>query len=458
VAEAVMRGGRSFVGLVVILVALGAYLYFVESKREPGSESRLEKVFAVQADAIEEITVRSDSGEQTTLRKSDGNWTIVAPVATEPDSVEVSGLTSGLSNLELQRVIDDNATNLEEYGLAPPAIEVAFRAGGEERRLQIGNKTPPGTDLYAKLADQPRVFLISSYLSSTFNKNTFDLRDKSVMKVERDKIDAIAVATPKRSLRFVKNDGEWRMMEPAAGRADFTAVDGLVSRIHTLQMRSIAAAEADGLAQYGLDKPAATVQLGTGSSQATLLLGKSTEDGTVYAKDQARAAVVTVDSSLLDELTKEPGEYRQKDLFDARSFNATRIEVAHTGQTLAFEKTTVKNKDGQDEEKWRQVAPSAQDVDQTKVEALLSSATLARATGFADSSAKTGLASPDVIITIRAGEGKPEETVRFARSGDEVHASRAGEPGVARVDVSALEAILKALEDLKAPPAASGQQ
>ena len=112
------------------------------------------------------------------------------PAAAPPDEAAVSGITSNLASVEIQRVIDENPADLKEFGLAEPRVEVAFKAGGQERRLQIGQKTPPGTDVYAKLADQKKVFLISSYLDSTFNRGTFDLRDKSVLKLDREKIDA----------------------------------------------------------------------------------------------------------------------------------------------------------------------------------------------------------------------------------------------------------------------------
>jgi hypothetical protein len=444
-----MRGLRSFVVLLVILIGLGAYWWFVESKRDPTAGEKRDKVFGVDADKIEEITVKSESGEQTTLRKNGSEWQIVQPVTTAPDGAEVSGLTTNLSNLEVQRVIDENPADLAEYGLATPRVEVAFKSGGQERRLLVGRKTPPGTDLYAKLADSPRVFLISSYLDSTFNRSTFDLRDKTVLKLERDAIDTLAIATPKRTVRFAKAGGEWQMTEPVKVRADFTAVDGLVSRLNTLQMKSIAAPEPAALGQYGLDTPAASVQLGSGSSQATLILGTKAADGTVYAKDQSRPAVITVDASLLDELTKDAGDFRQKDLFDARAFNATRIEVARNGQTTVFEKTKTKNKEGQDEEKWRRVAPAAGDVDQAKVENLLSSVTQARATAFVDTLAKTGLDAPGLTITIRSDEGKREETVRFARSGPDGYAAKAGEPGAAKIDAAAIDTIVKALDELK---------
>jgi hypothetical protein len=443
-----MRGLRSFLGLLTILIALGAYLYFVESKREPGDADSRDKVFSVEADAIEEVTVKAESGEQTTLRKSGTGWQIVQPAAIQPDSAEVSGLTTNLSNLEVQRVIDESPPDLAEYGLATPRVEIGFKAKGQDHRLLIGRKTPTGTDLYAKVGDQPRVFLISSYLDSTFNKKTFDLRDKTVLKLDRDAIETLAITIPARALQFSKSSGEWRMTAPVDARADSTAVDGLVSRINTLQMKSIAAAEPTSLSEFGLDKPAASVQLGSGSSQATLLVGKTAEEGSVYVKDQSRPTVMTIDAGLMDDLTKDAAEFRQKDLFDARAFNATRIEVARNGQTVAFEKSKVKNKEGQDEEKWRQVAPSAQDVDQTKLDNLLSAATQARATGFVESAAKTGLDAPALRITIKSNEGKREETVTLAKAGDKAYAARAGEPGAATIDPSTIDNITKALDEI----------
>ena len=453
-----MRGLRSFLALLVILLALGAYLYFVESKREPGDAERRDKVFAVEAAAIDEISVKSESGERTTLRKSGDDWQMVEPVATTPDSAEVSGLTTNLANLEVQEVIDENPADLAEYGLATPRVELTFKSGGQERRLLIGRKTPPGTDLYAKLGDQPRVFLISSYLDSTFNKNTFDLRDKTVLKVERDSIDALAISTPERTVRFTKADAEWRLSEPVDARADSNTVNGIVSRLDTLQMKSIAAADPKELAEYGLDKPAATVQIGSGSSQATLLIGKPAGEGVVFAKDQSRPAVVTIESTLLDDIKKEPGAFRQQDLFDARAFNATHLEIVRNGETLAFEKTTVKNKDGQDEEKWRQVAPAAQDVDRTKLENLLSAITQARASSFVESTAKTGLDSPELTATIKSDEGRRSETVKFARAGEDAYAARAGEGGAAKIEPATLDNIQKALQELQQPAPAGSEQ
>jgi hypothetical protein len=441
-----MRGVRLLI-LLLIAIPLGWYAYR-DSKKTPGDDTpKKDKVFSVEADKIDEVEIKSESGDRTALKKKGTDWEIVQPVVGPSDQPAVSGITSNLASLEIQRVVDENAANLKEFGLAPPRIEVAYKSGGQQRRLQIGGKTPTGSDLYAKLADNNRVFLIPAYLESTFNHGTFDLRDKTVLKVDREQLDRLEVITDKRTQRFEKKNGDWIIAEPAVGKAEFSVVDNLVSRVSSLQMKSIVNDAAD-LSSYGLDKPAATVRIGSGSSLATLLIGKTAESATVYAKDAARPAVFTIESTLVDDLKKDVSEYRLKDLFDARSFNTTRAEIVRNGQTTTFEKTKTKDKDGKEQEKWRQTAPAAKDVDASKMEAFISAASAARATGFVDSTAKTGLDKPELTVSFTYDDGK-QERVTFARAGENAYASRAGSPGAAKVDASTIDSIIKALEDVK---------
>lgn len=445
-----MRGLRTFIVLLLIAVPLGYFVYRDSQRPAGDDEAKKEKVFSVEPDTIEEISVKSESGEQTRLQKSGTAWQIVAPAGAQPDQSEVSSLTSSLSSLEVQRIVDENPPDLKEYGLAQPRIEVSFKAGGQAHVLLVGQKTPPGTDLYAKRGDDTKVFLIPSYVEATFNKSPFDLRDKSVVKVDREKLDALEVITADRTTRFVRPAGEWQIAAPVQGRADFSAIEGLVSRVAGLQMKAIVDPQGPDAKTLGFDKPAATVRLGTGSSQASLVIGGTAAEGTVYAKDLSRPLVFTVESSLLDELKKDPSEYRQKDLFDARSFNTTRLEIVRAGQSYAFEKTKVKNKEGQEEEKWRQLSPQSRELDQSTFDALLSAVTNARATSFVDAAtAAKPLASPELAVTVKFDEGKKEERVTFAKSGTDAFAARAGEPGAAKVEASVVDSMTKALQELK---------
>src|SRR5262245_26795223 len=121
-----MRGVRSTIALLVVLIGLGAYIYFVTWKRPAQDPASIkEKVFAsVQADQIEELKVKAESGEVTTLNKTSGSWNVVAPIAAAASDSDVSSVTNALTALEIERVVEDNPTDVKDYGLEAPRIDI----------------------------------------------------------------------------------------------------------------------------------------------------------------------------------------------------------------------------------------------------------------------------------------------------------------------------------------------
>lgn len=434
-----MRGLRSFLVLVVVAAALGGLLYY-DSKRPPSDGKKQEKVFPdAQSDKIDQITVKSEKGETTTAAKQGDRWQQTQPMAVPADEAEISGITSNLASLEVQRVVEEQPGDLKPFGLDPARLEVSFRQGGKDHKLLLGGKTPTGGDLYARTSDKPRVFIVASYLDTTFNKTPFDLRDKTILKFDRDKADRLDIEAPDRTLKIAKQGADWRITAPVDARADFSVIEGILGRLNSTPMKTIAVENADpnALKDYGLDKPAVTVRVGAGSSQAGLAIGKAAADGTVYARDLARPLVFTVETALADELKRPTDDLRIKDLFDARSFNTTRIEIARGGQTMTFEK---------DKDAWKQVTPAAKAADAAKVDALLNALSGTRATGFADTA--PALDAPELTVSLKFDEGK-QEKISFARKGTEAFARRQGDAGAAKIDVAALDAITKAIDALK---------
>ena len=234
---------------------------------------------------------------------------------------------------------------------------------------------------------------------------------------------------------------------PLQAKADFGSVEGLVGRLQSVQMKSILPGEPtpDDLKKYGLDKPAATVTLNTGSSRATLLLGGKADDNTIYARDVSKPVVMTVESALLDDIKKGADDYRRKDLFEFRAYNATRVEITRNGQTVVFERVKGQGDNAQD--KWRRVSPSPADLDRDKVDGFLSRLANMRATSFLESTAKTGLDKPIMSITVKFDDGKKEERVACGKEGDEIYASRPGEPGAAKADATDFNESMKTLDE-----------
>jgi hypothetical protein len=437
-----MRGVWSPLILAVALVGLVSYIYFVDSERDPSGTTAREKPFtSLQADDIEEIQVKSAEGETTRLQKADGKWQLVEPVQAAADTGELTTIASSLSSLEIQRVVDENAGDLKQYGLEPARIEIGFRSKGQKdlRRLQIGEKTPTGSDLYARFPDQKRVFLVSSYLDSTFNKNTFALRDRRILVFDRNTVDGLDLTSGTSKTSLAKSGPEWRLTSPVSVRADFAAVEGALERLSSTQMQGIVDAEGKDLAKYGLTKPTGTIAVKTGSSSAALTLG-STENALLFAKDSSRPMVFTIAPVLKDDVMRTVADFRRKDLFDSRAFTATRAELKRGAETIVLEKS--KGKDNMDV--WKL---SGKDVDATKVDDLLTKVTGLRAASFEDKP-DPSLKTPALVVTVAFGDNK-QETVTFGRSGTNVMASRSDEPGTAKVEGTGLDDVMKAIDAVK---------
>jgi hypothetical protein len=437
-----MGGLRSTVVLLVVLGGLGGYIYFVDAERDPAALDAKPKAFVeLSADDIEEMHIRSDSSEMSRVRRMGDNWQLLEPSVADADAGVVSTVTSNLASLEVQRVVDEQPADLSQYGLDPARIDVAFRLTDQQdfEHLLVGEQTPTGGDLFARRPDETRVFLISSFLDSIFNKTAFDLRDKAVLKFERNSADGVELVGNSTHLQFAKTGATWRIVEPIGARADYAAVEGLITRLSSTHMQRIVASDTSDLGGYGLDGPVMTATVVVGNSSASLLIGDEGEGGR-FARDAGRPEVFAVEESLLTDLSKGVSEYRRKDIFDARSFTATRIETGRGDERLTLERSTADS-----DATWRD--GSGQDVDVTVVDDLFTKLSGLRAQTF-EEPARMGLETPVLSVTIRY-DGDKMETVTFVRSAIDVFAARSDEPGSARIDAMLFDEALMAVDALQ---------
>ena len=445
-----MRSGKSLLLLVLVAAGLGGYIYFVEMKRDPaaGTAVTREKVFTLTPGTNEEVEITNAAKEVTRVTRQDTTWAITAPVASEADTVEIATVVSSIEALEQTRVVSEAPESAAAFGLDPARVTVAFKVVGEGtmRRLQLGTKTPTGGDLYARVEGSPKVFLIGGFLEDTFNKSPFQLREKSVLKFSRDDADALSVSTGATRLAFTKSGSDWRLTAPVNARADFAAVDGIVGRL--FQARMVGLVSPDGtsnLKDYGLDKPQATVTVGSGSSKAELAIGAAEGDANVYARDLSRPLVFTIEKTILDDLKKSPDDMRPKELFEFRSFSATTFDITSAGTTYSFTKKKGEGDNAADV--WSMTTPTAKTADATKMTDLLTTTSNLRAESFVASAASTG---ETVAIAVRFGEGDSakSESVTLRKSGTVVHATRAGEPGGAVVSTVDFDRIMTLLKEI----------
>jgi hypothetical protein len=433
----------STAALALLLAGLVGYIYFVDADRPLTSIEERDALFTdLEADAIDELQIRGTAGEAARLRKTDGTWRLVEPAEAAADEGEVSSVTSGLAAIEIDRIVDAEAADLAQYGLDPARIEVAFKTAGQDdfRRIRLGDKTPTGGNIYASVEGQGRVFLLPSYLDSTFNKDAFTLRDRRILTFDRDAVDRLQVNDGRTTIELAKSGSEWRLVSPVSARAEYAAVEGALERLSSTRMQSLVDAEGAEQQASGLNRPTGTITVGAGSARATLTLG-ATDNALLFAKDSSRPIVFTVAPTIRGDVIRSVADFRRKDLFDGRGFTATRVEIQRGDQTLVLEKSV----DSEGATIWK--TAGGEEVDAEKATDLLTKVTALRAASF-ETTRHPSLANPVLVVTLSFDADK-RETVTFGRTGDGVVASRADDPGTATVEGLGLDDVLTALDEVQ---------
>jgi hypothetical protein len=453
-----MRGLTSTLILVVVLAGLGGYIYFVDSKRPAasadGSSSTKEKVFTVEADKINELRITTQ-GETSLLKKSEAGWKLVEPAPVDADPPEAIGVATALTNIDIVRVIDDNPANLDQFGLATPKITVEYKAeGGASGTLKLGNKNATQGEIYALKNNDKRVFLVSSFQETSFNRTPFDLRDKKILKFDRDKADSLVLVKGPSALELARSGTDWKIVKPVASRSDYSAIEGFVSRLASANMSKMVEQNPKDLAKYGLDHPSMTITIGAGSAKTVLEIGK-TENGDTYARDASRQVVFTVDTTLQADLNKSFDDYRKKEFFEFRPFYVARLRavVDAAGGVKTYDLEKVPAAKAGDPETWKVTGAggATHTADQAAMDDLLNKLVAMKAESFADAKAKTGLAKPTLVISASFDEGKFER-VRFAEVGDQAFARRDGDDAIASVAHTSLRSALQALDAVVTAP------
>ena len=153
------------------------------------------------------ITIKSESGERTTLRKNGTDWQIAQPATRQAGRVgEVSGITSNLSSLEVQRVIDENPSDLDR--VHPRAAARGGHLQGGRQGSQAADRPEDAAGQRPLRADRrPEArrpdLRRSSTPPSTARRSTCGTRRSSRSTATR--LASLAVTTPASTMRFEKN-------------------------------------------------------------------------------------------------------------------------------------------------------------------------------------------------------------------------------------------------------------
>jgi hypothetical protein len=177
----------------------------------------------------------------------------------------------------------------------------------------------------------------------------------------------------------------------------------VLDQIKGLRVEKFEKAPAD-LARYGLAQPRVTATITTPSGEKSLLLGKATADGkNVYAVRQGEREVFQLPKHTLDDLSKKPGDLRDKTLLSFKRDDATRITITTGSQTLELTRSG---------KEWNLTKPTSGKPKEDRLSTLLFTLEVMKGSRVVEDKpadlAKYGLDKPEVRVQIELPKGSQE--------------------------------------------------
>jgi hypothetical protein len=438
---------RGLLVAAVVLAGLSGTLYW-SNRHKPADTTAASadappKILAVNEADITKFDLKKNGAQQVSVeRNSAGQWHITAPTPLAADQSAVSSLLGTFSSLNSERVVEEKASSLAPYGLETPNLEVDLtEKANKMQKLLLGDDTPAGSGMYAKLDGDARVFTIPKFDKTSIDKTANDLRDKRLLTLNPDKISEVDLAAKKQEIAFGRNKDEWQIVKPKPLRADSSQVDELVRALTDAKMELGASDDpTKNGSLFATATPVATAKVTAESGTQELQVRKNKDD--YYAKSSAVEGVYKVPSTLGQALDKNLDDFRNKKLFDLGSDDPSNFEI-RTGS-----KTYLLTKGGED---WW--SGSAKKMDAASVDDLLEKIRELSADKFVDS----GFTESQIDLTVTSNNAKRVEKVAIAKAGDKYVAKRENDSTLYQLDSKAVEDLTKAADDLKPAAAAPGK-
>lgn len=437
-------------GLLVAIVALGLLaggVYWSErnkaaedAKAASGGDTKLVQV---ASDDVRRLEIQRREAAPVVLeRDASKQWQMRAPETWRVDQDAATEIAGSYAGLSYDRVVDEKPSDLASYGLTAPAVTLSATAkDGKTGQLLIGDESPTGTGVFAKLANDPRVVLLPTSVKTTIDKSAVDVRDKRLLVFDPAKLTRVELTTKGGPVEFGRNaQKEWQIVRPKPQRADNGRVEELVQKLGDARMDVSAPTEeaAKFASGFAFGTRVAVASVSEGPRVQTLEVRKRGED--YFAKSSTADGVFKIAKETGEALTKSVEDFENKKLFDFGFNDPFTITVQDGDKSYAFRKSG---------ENWTNNA--GRQMDATSVQNLIDKVRDLAATRILPDAGGV-LSRQTLKISVTAGDNKRVETVAIENAFNRWRAVREGEPAIYELDAKAVEELQRAAADVKEPP------
>ena len=444
--------------LLAIVLALGLYIKFVESKR-PGTEEaarQAQNVVNFNRDKIDGVIIQNGD-EKIDIRRHDNKWRLDTPIKDQADTSLVSNLLLDLENWQKDatisaKEIEADKKKLNEFGLSKPKLRLKLLGQGAPPEILFGKDAALEARMYVRFENSRETYLANQSIKKDIEKKADDFRDRKLTDLITAQVSRLVLKTPAGEMELQKKGDNWEIVKPLRARGDSQKIGDLIARVTTARIEQFVADEHGDLRAFGLAEPRGSITLfGPDDKQGqTLQIGSvpQKQPDQVYVRFSPRAFVYTLPKKTEDILNTRPNDVRDRHLvrIDTNVLDRTTIDAPGKGKTVLARK----------EENWTIASRNNAPANVSEVHRLIDMFTNEQVSKFVEDVAsnlpKYGLDKPQLQVIFssfasentaetKAGE-QPFATVSFGKiDGDNVYARLGDEPFIVAVRRSFLDQI-----------------
>jgi len=268
------------------------------------------------------------------------DWQIIKPIKAKADGGSIRRLLYGLKNSRIKGFVEETPKDLKRYGLDSPKIGIIFFTNKNHpaKSLLIGDRVKGEKDFYAKWEDAKNVFLLPESSLKDYPKTEFDLRDKTVLNFEKEKIFRVELKYPREQIVLVNDDkNQWNITKPIRAKADEFEVSDLLWALLDIRVKGFINDSPKAYQTYGLNKPIIEINLWNKGEKNPfqLVIARKGDGGkNLFAKTNITEAIYQLPPDVLKVLTKTPFSLRDKTLLTFKNEDVEKIQLNSPDKTF----------------------------------------------------------------------------------------------------------------------------
>lgn len=330
--------------LIILIATAGLFCFiqFYESKLPTTQMNDYHRThpFDFDEDAITGVDI-TNSEDKIELRRQEDTWLMISPVNDRAELGLVHGILSELHDTESTDSFEAGAKNggtpsLKDIGLETPAIRVKLTGPTAPAEILVGNDTAVQGQMYARLADSNKVWIVSNSLKAQLQKKADDFRDHRLMDFTPNRVNRLDVKSPAGEIEVLQDHGVWSVNKPLKARADGRKIFDLIAQAVNLRIDSFLPASGANLATYGLAEPRGSITFAEQDNNTPEVLEIGQPVGNdkkhVYAKLSTRDAILVLPENINDVLFIKPNDVRDRQLLELNLDMVDRIHIEAAGK------------------------------------------------------------------------------------------------------------------------------